>query len=85
MFGVVEGFAVAGAVAAMMSGFKDARLLFRSWRAKKHAKRGQREDQQLKVQESLESKPEDIRRRYDVGCCQHGAWFAKGDGKLSAK
>ena len=80
MFGVVEGFALAGAVAAMISGFKDARTLFRAWRAKKHARREHAQKQQLQVQQSLASKPEDIRRRYDIGCVQHGAWFAKGDG-----
>ena len=81
MFGVVEGFAIAGGIAAIISAFKDGRSLFRSWRAQRKARKNLRECDE--VQESLRKNPPIIERTYDELHRKLGATFGKGDGRAS--
>ena len=81
MFGVIEGFAIAGSVAAIISAFKDGRSLFRNWRAQKKAKRLQGECDE--VQESLRKSPATIEKTYEDFHRRLGNAFGKGDGKNS--
>lgn len=75
MFGVVEGFAVAGAVAALVSGYRDAADMFRRWRTKR------RKAKQERLEASLELAPRKVKQEYESGFCHHGHLFAQGDGK----
>jgi uncharacterized membrane protein YdjX (TVP38/TMEM64 family) len=78
MFGVVEGFAVAGAVAAIISAFKDGKMMFHDWRAKRKTAKDQNECDS--VQASLQKNPVEIERTYDDFHHQLGEVFGRGDG-----
>jgi hypothetical protein len=80
MFGIVEGFAVAGAVAAIISACKDGRVLLKNWRSKKKEKRncGIELDE---VDKSLSRTPVEIESAYDGFRKSIGAVYARGDGE----
>ena len=78
MFGVIEGFAVAGAIAAIVSAFKDAGSLFRKWSSQSRKAKENRELSEL--QTSLQINPANIESRYNDGYFQFGTQFARGDG-----
>ena len=74
-----EAFAVAGAVASIISAFEAAHRLFGAWKARKKARSASGECQE--VEKSLHHNPESVGRRYDEGYQRLGPTFARGDGE----
>lgn len=74
----VSIFTIIGAIAALITGFKDAASIFRKW-LKKH--RLKKQDGWRKLNGILDSSSDVIRQQYESGRQELGVRFEEGDGK----
>lgn len=72
-------FAFAASIAALISGFRDGKVLFREWWQKRKGKK--RLEPQHKQTIFLEESSFVLQREYDEGCRRFGNRFVQGDGE----
>jgi hypothetical protein len=84
---IVEALAIAGSIAAIVSGFKDGLSLFRNWRKKRMnlMAGSERNNEVALVEQSLQQKPHLISSRYEESLRTLGLAFAQGDGELDRR
>jgi hypothetical protein len=77
---IVEALAIAGSVAAIISAFRDAQEMFRTWKKKRRQRNeAGRPDS---YERSLDTGSSLIKRDYDSHYARLGSAFARGDGKI---